>query len=80
MGFCYHCMVFMASVEIDAIDGPLAKSVTIPNDHNSFDFAWRQEGRFNNGTQFIAADTVFAFNLLKKDDDQHLLVSFTYLK
>ncbi|MBE1205702.1 extracellular solute-binding protein [Aminobacter carboxidus] len=80
MELCYDSLMVRAIDEPDAIYGLLAKSVTISDDRNSFDFALRPEARFNDGTPFTADDAVFAFDLFKKDGHPNLLLPLSHLK
>lgn len=80
MEMCFDSLMVRAIDEPDAIYGLLAKSVTISDDRNSFDFALRPEARFNDGTPFTAEDAAFAFELFKKDGHPSLLLPLSHLK
>lgn len=80
MDMCYDSLMVRALDEPDAIYGLLAKTVTISDDHNSFDFELRPEARFHDGTPVTAEDAAYAFNLFKQDGHPSLLLPLSRLQ
>ena len=66
MEICFDALMASALDEPDAVYGRVAKTVTISDDRNSFDFALRPEARFHDGSPIAAEDAAFTFQLLKE--------------
>lgn len=80
MELCHDALMIRALDEPDAVYGLLAKSVTMSEDRNQFDFALRPEARFHDGTPLTAHDVAFALNLYKEKGHPDLLLTLAQMR
>jgi microcin C transport system substrate-binding protein len=76
---CFDSLMVSALDEPDSVYGLVAKTVTISEDRNSFDFALRPEARFHDGTPLTAEDAAFSLLLLKAKGHPNLSEPLRYL-
>ena len=79
MELCHDALMIRALDEPDAVYGLLAKSVTMSEDRNQFDFALRPEARFHDGTPLTAHDVAFSLNLYKEKGHPDLLLTLAQM-
>ncbi|RJT38703.1 ABC transporter substrate-binding protein [Mesorhizobium waimense] len=80
MGMCFDSLMARALDEPDAVYGLIADGVTISDDRKSFEFSFRPEARFHDGTPLTAEDAAFTFKLFKDKGHPDLSLSLTHLE
>ena len=79
MEICFDSLMVSALDEPDSIYGLVAKTVTVSEDRNSFEFALRPEARFHDGSQLTAHDAAFTYLLFKEKGYPDLQLALTEL-
>jgi len=80
MGMCFDSLMARALDEPDAVYGLIADGVTISDDRKSFEFSFRPEARFHDGTPLTAEDAAFTLKLFKDKGHPDLSLSLIHLE
>ena len=80
MGMCFDSLMTRALDEPDAVYGLIADGVTISDDRNSFEFSFRPEARFHDGSPLTAEDAAFTLKLFKDKGHPDLSLSLIHLE
>jgi len=72
----FESLMIASLDEPQSMYGLVAKSAKIAQDHGSVEFVMRPEARFHDGSPITADDVVFSFNILKKEGEPSLRISY----
>ncbi len=79
MEICFDQLMTSTLDEPDSIYGLVARTVTVSEDRNSFEFELRPEARFHDGAPLTAEDCAFTYKLLKEQGHPQFLLSLVEL-